>query len=333
MKTPNSNVKTPSRRGHCLKKHTERQRKRRSSFSPKSPTRLLRLHPLFLLVGVWYAFTGELFIFLLSALIAIQHECAHAFAAYKLGYRLNAIVLMPFGAVIDGDLKGISFKDEIYVAFCGPLCNLLTALLFVALWWFQPTMYAFTDTVVYSSLSVALVNLLPAYPLDGGRVLYCCLANSFSKKQLTPAKAEEKAKKFCFLITILFAVFFLLFFLLQCLQKQPNFSLLAFGLFLLAGAFGNKKKDAVYEKIDFSFLPPLKKGVEIRRVAILADSPIKDLFPFLSRGSFLVFEVYDRQAHLLFELPQTHLSRFFSEAETPYESLLSLWKRTQKTKN
>ena len=49
----------------------------------------------------------------MSALVAVQHECAHAFAAAKLGYKLNAIVLMPFGAVIDGDLRGISFKDEI----------------------------------------------------------------------------------------------------------------------------------------------------------------------------------------------------------------------------
>ena len=43
------------------------------------------MHPLFLLVGVWYAVTGELFLFLLSALVAIQHECAHAFAAAQ-GY-------------------------------------------------------------------------------------------------------------------------------------------------------------------------------------------------------------------------------------------------------
>ena len=173
----------------------ERQQKRRSSFLFQNPFRLFRLHPLFLIVGVWYAFTGELFLFLLSALVAVQHECAHAFAAYKLGYKLNAIVLMPFGAVIDGDMKGISFKDEIYVALCGPFCNLITAVFFVALWWFIPTMYAFTDTVFYASLSIALVNFLPAYPLDGGRVLYCLLVNTFSKTQTEQAKAEAEIKK------------------------------------------------------------------------------------------------------------------------------------------
>lgn len=84
----------------------------------------LKVHPLFLLLGVYYCFIGELPLFLLSALVALQHECAHAFAAAKLGYRLDRVVLMPYGAVIDGDLSGISFKDEIFVAVWGPLCNL-----------------------------------------------------------------------------------------------------------------------------------------------------------------------------------------------------------------
>ena len=101
-------------------------------------------HPLFLIVGIWYCLRGELFLFLTSCIVALQHECAHAFAAAKLGYKLNKIVLMPYGAVIDGDLQGISLKDEIIVALYGPLCNLITAVFFVALWWFTPTMYAFT---------------------------------------------------------------------------------------------------------------------------------------------------------------------------------------------
>ena len=162
------------------------ERKKRSSF--------FRLHPLFLLVGGYYAIKGELFLFLLSALVAIEHELAHAFAASRLGYKLNKIVLLPFGAVIDGDMKG-SFKDEIIVALCGPLCNVLTALFFAAVWWFEPTMYAFTDTAYTSSLSIAFVNLLPAYPLDGGRILQCSLAVFFSKGKADKSTAEKRAKR------------------------------------------------------------------------------------------------------------------------------------------
>ncbi len=307
------------------KKSTKEERKQRSSFLHRR--RLFRLHPLFLAVGVWYAFTGELFLFFLSTLVAVQHECAHAFAAAKLGYKLNAVVLMPFGAVIDGDLKGISLKDEIFVAVCGPLCNLVTALFFGALWWFAPTTYAFTDTAFYSSVAIALVNLLPCYPLDGGRILQCSLARLLSKRSAEQAKSEQKARAICRAITLGFALTFLLLFLVQCIRKAPNFTLLAFGVFLLVGGFGNGDKSAVYEKLSFSFTPSMQKGVEIRRVAILADSPIKDAFRFLARGYYLVLEVYDGEGRHLFNLPQNQLSALFESAETPYESLLSLHSR------
>ncbi len=306
----------------------ERQKKRRSF----GFLRLFRLHPLFCAVGIWYAFTGELFLFFLSALVAIQHECAHAFAAAKLGYKLNAIILMPFGAVIDGDLKGISFQDEIFVALCGPVCNLVTAIFFVALWWFAPTMYAFTDVAFYSSLTISLVNLLPAYPLDGGRILKCALARAFEKQTVEQAKAEKKAEKICKGITLLFASVFLLLFLLQCIKGTPNFTLLAFGGFLLIGAIGNKDKGAVYEKINLSFAPNLKKGVEIRRVAISADCPVKDAFRFISRGSYLVLEVYEGERRI-FDLSQNELAELFSRASTPYQTLKTLRNEVKNNKN
>ena len=129
-------------------------------------------------------------IFILSTLVALQHELAHAFAAAKLGYRLNKVVLMPFGALIDGDLEGLTKKDEICVALAGPICNLFTAILFVALWWMYPATYPFTDTAFYASVSIFAVNLIPAYPLDGGRVLKNLLFTHFIKTALTAEQYE-----------------------------------------------------------------------------------------------------------------------------------------------
>ncbi len=309
------------------RKRGERRKKRRSFFHA------LKIHPVFLLVGVWYACKGELFLFLMSTLVALQHECAHAFAAAKLGYKLRAVVLMPFGAVIDGDLSALSLKDEIYVAVCGPLCNLVTALFFGAIWWFVPTTYAFTDTAFYASLSIALVNLLPAYPLDGGRIFKCVLARGLTKHTLRPQKAERIAEHVSRAITLAFATAFFVAFALQCIRLQPNFSLLAFAIFLLVGALGNKSKLATYEKVDFALPPSLSKGVEIHRVAIACDCPIKDAFRFVSRGSYLVLEVYDEDENQLFELSQSRLSALFLIAETPYETLKTLYFREKTLKN
>ncbi len=307
--------------------------KRKKKRGQSSPLRLFRFHPLFLLVGIWYACTGELFLFLMSALVAVQHECAHAFAAARLGYKLNAIVLMPFGAVIDGDLRGISFKDEIYVALCGPLCNLVTAIFFVALWWLEPSCYAFTDTACYSSLSIALVNLLPAYPLDGGRVLRCSLTRAFLRNSLTADIAEKRAERICRAVTLSFSSVFLLSFLIHCTQGVFNFTLLAFGIFLLVGSFGNRDKTAVYSRMDFSCKNALKKGVEVRRVAVLSSCSVKDALRFLARGVYLVIEVYDENENHLFDLTQNELSALFPHAKNPYERLDSLYKKAQKPSN
>lgn len=288
---------------------------------------LFRIHPLFLIIGIWYAFTGELFLFLLSALVAIQHECAHAFASAKLGYKLNKIILMPFGAIIDGDLSGISLKDEIFVAVCGPLCNLLTAAFFVALWWLAPTMYAFTDTACYSSLAIALINLLPAYPLDGGRILRCVLTRYFLKKTPKKTIAERRAEKICRTVTLSFSSLFLLFFVFLCTQKTVNVTLFAFGVFLAVGAFGNRSKDAVYGKMDLSCKDALKRGVAIRHIAVLDSCTVKEALRFLSQGEYLVLEVFDENENHLFNLPQNMLASLFADSASPYDTLGSLFQK------
>ena len=297
---------------------TDKKKRRKKA---RSPLRFFRLHPLFLIVGIWYACTGELFLFLMSALVALQHECAHAFAAAKLGYKLNAIVLMPFGAVIDGDLRGISLKDEIYVALCGPLCNLITALFFVAVWWLQPSLYAFTDTACFTSLSIALVNLLPAYPLDGGRILKCALTRLFLRTEVEQGKAEKRAEWICRIIALLTASAFLLAFFLLLNGGEWNITLAIFGVFLFVGSFGNRRKEAVYSRMEFPCLRAMERGVEIRRVAVLSRCRLKDALRFLTRGAYLVLEVYDERENHLFDLTQNELSALLSIAETPYQSL------------
>ena len=302
--------------------HGERRRIFRRSLFSHAP--VVRLHPLFLITGVLFAFTGDLFLFLLSALVALQHECAHAFAAAKLGYKLGNIVLMPFGAVIDGDIKGLSLKDEIYVAVCGPLCNFITALFFVALWWINPDLYAYTDVACYASLSIAAVNLFPAYPLDGGRILKCLLARFFSTTTPDETAAERRAEKCCRWFTLSISLTLLIAFFCLCVQKTYNFTLLFFGLFLFLGALGNKEKTAVYNRVDLTCRQPLSKGVEIKRLAVADSLPIKDVLKFFSKGCYLVLEIYDENQNKIFELPQNRFAELFSKAPSPYMPLKNL---------
>ena len=287
------------------------RRKRRKQTKSKGDGSRFTIHPLFFLVGVFYCFTGDFPLFLMSCIVALEHELAHAIAAARLGYRLNKIILMPYGALIDGEIEDLTFKDEITVALWGPLANLLTAFFFASLWWFFPDFYAYTDTACFLSLTIALVNFLPAYPLDGGRVLLATLSLFFLNRKKDKKSAEEKAKRYSKAISAVIAGLLLLLFFLLAKRGEINYSLLLFTLFLAVGIW-EKDEGARYGKIGLSNLSKLEHGVEIRRVAVLDSCLVKRLLPYLCRGKYLIIDVYDRNENRLGEIKQSQLCELFT---------------------
>lgn len=108
-------------------------------------------------------------------LCAVLHEIAHVAAYHSCGIAMESITLLPFGlcAVPENPLR-ISPKQEIFCAAAGPVENLLTALILLAL-----PLPAENETVrylLYCNAALCLINLLPILPLDGGRILYYSLS-------------------------------------------------------------------------------------------------------------------------------------------------------------
>lgn len=237
----------------------------------------VRIHPLFFLVGIVSAFTGQLFLFLSATVAALEHECAHAFVARRQGFELDKIVLMPYGAVIQGDLVGIGTAQELAVLAAGPLCNAFTALGFVALWWLFPETYPYTDTAAFVSCSLALVNLLPAYPLDGGRMLSAVL-KSWNKKY---------ARIICRVVSGVVLAGVLGYFVASCFFV-PNYSALAFAVLLAAGALGGGS----YSRITFPRDKSFARGVEERRVAVSAEKTLGEAVRFLRDDRYLVLVLF-----------------------------------------
>lgn len=215
-----------------------------------------RIHPLFVVFGVYYAVCGKLFFFLIYTACAVMHELGHSFVAYGLGYRLDRITLMPFGALVSGETDSLKPFDQIKIALAGPFINLAAGIFIVALWWIFPETYAFTDVAAQANFSMAVVNFIPAYPLDGGRVL--CAVISFFKPRKT-------AMKICRVVGAVFAACLFGFFVLS-LFYQPNFSLLLFSAFVACGLFergGNYVRAFFIPSDDM-----LKRGVPYKRFAV-----------------------------------------------------------------
>lgn len=147
------------------------------------------------------------------AFSAIIHELAHYAAASFCGFKPDNFIIKGFGIELVGG-RYFSSGVLLFVAVCGPLVNIIMACVAFE-------MGSFKFCII--NLSVAVINLIPALPLDGGQILYALMCNATNRK--TAKKVTTVSGKISgSLITILGVM-------MLCVSKM-NFSLLYIGLFV-----------------------------------------------------------------------------------------------------
>src|SRR6266508_2435236 len=157
----------------------------------------VRIHVTFLLflgwifIASWYsggpqaAWSGLAFMILLFACV-LAHEFGHIFTARAFGVATPDVTLLPIGG--GARLERIPEKpsEEFLVAIAGPLVNVAIALALVAvagasldaghLAAVESAKISMIDRLAAVNLFLAVFNMIPAFPMDGGRVLRALLA-------------------------------------------------------------------------------------------------------------------------------------------------------------
>jgi Zn-dependent protease/CBS domain-containing protein len=170
------------------------------------------MHATFLLLLGWVAFTGwsqtrtlmgalgSVAFILALFLVVVLHEYGHALTARRFGIKTRDITLLPIGGVARLERMPHDPRQELWVALAGPAVNVvIAAALFVVLLVtgaLEPitqmgvTSGSFIERLMLVNVVLVLFNMIPAFPMDGGRVVRALLAMRLEYTRATQIAAS-----------------------------------------------------------------------------------------------------------------------------------------------
>lgn len=188
----------------------------------------LIIHNGFIGIMLFFSLAGLLPKAAVVFLSILLHELAHVFVAMSYGLRIKEIELLPIGGVarIQG-LTDVSPAVETRIAVAGPLINFLLAGAAWALSWPADIKWFDGLFAVQTNLAIGLFNLLPALPLDGGRIYRASLTKLVGYRQATVQAANVgRLTSFCLAAASLWSIHY----------GVINFTLLFLAIFLYLAA-------------------------------------------------------------------------------------------------
>ncbi|MGB9681481.1 MAG: site-2 protease family protein [bacterium] len=192
-------------------------------------------------------YTSDVIIWLIGGIASIVffacvvlHELMHSYIAIKRGLVIKRITLFLFGGIAEIEGEPKNAKDELYIAIAGPITSIILALVFFIVYKLFPNIFPPIEEALGYLYRVNLIlagfNIVPAFPLDGGRVLRALLWMGF--------KDLRKSTRITSGIGVGFAMIlmFLGFYLLMFGQFINGLWLIFIGWFLSQGAASGERE-------------------------------------------------------------------------------------------
>lgn len=251
----------------------------------------ISVRPSFVILCLIVILCNNTFLFFSYVFSVLIHELAHYYVAKIYYFRCNTIVLSFTGAVLYGDFDESVGAQQCNIALSGPLVNIALAMLFVALWYIFPSSYVYTREFVYANIAIGATNLLPCYPLDGGKVLIGLLYNKFGYK-----KSLSITKK----VTFVFSVTLFCVFAVSLFTPYPLFALGLMAVFLFGGAIMSVDKK-IYSRLSAfdNAEKLLRRGMERRTLVFLSTATLDMAVKKRENGYLTRIEIVDKNFRLL----------------------------------
>lgn len=249
----------------------------------------IKCSPLFVLMCALALISGNDAAFLMHMGALLLHECAHYLMAVLLGCRIGSLKLLPYGCSMD--IQGMdSLWDEFLIALSGPVCSLVCFMGCRMI----PDAADFSEANMY----IALFNLLPVYPLDGGRVLNGLLAMA--------GRSPRRSLR-------IFSAIMLSVTAGVCGFLSKNIMLIVFSIFLLSEGI------SAFKERGSTFFVQMRKmrcaasgrGVTVRHIALREDVTLFTALSYAT-GGYTVFCILDDHLEEKARLDGVSLARLAS---------------------
>ncbi|NLY89367.1 MAG: hypothetical protein GX085_07070 [Firmicutes bacterium] len=277
----------------------------------------IRIHPLFLLTLFISGVTGRYLSMILVFLSVLLHELAHILTAFGFGYRATAVELFPFGGVARMDYS--LFNDpraEAVTALAGPVQSGVLALLAKVMegWLGHPPVFGELFRI---NLGLAFFNLLPLFPLDGGRILRAFLATARGYTAAT--RQAVKLTKYTAAVGIPVSFFLV--------RRTPVPFYLPFLLVFLYMAAGKENFFYAYWRQKDRKLQVLKEKGMLPAKVWLIDAKRRpgEVLPFLQGRDYHLFLLRDRRGRIFALFKEEELAAL--SGENLSQSFYRLWRK------
>lgn len=239
---------------------------------------------------------GEVLLCYIPAVLL--HEWAHVLAATALGMTITEMELLPFGCAARLQCFAMSRAKEIVVAAAGPAANMLFACAIFAIDTYA-TPIAIADKLITANLALASINLLPALPLDGGRIARAAFASWLGYPRATRLTAVAGIVFAAGLIGV--GVYS------WAAAGQVSPSLFVMGFFLFLSALRELKAAPFALIRDFSGKRETiekKRTLNVNRIAAMQGEAVGDVLRAFEAGKYNIVTVLRSDMGVLGELDE-----------------------------
>lgn len=224
--------------------------------------------------------------------IVISHELVHYVFARLYGFYGLGIEFMAVGAALNfKELDDAEPKQDLIISLSGPMFNIIMAAIFYIL----SKKYYFNELnmLFLGNLAIGIFNLIPGFPLDGGRILRDLFCYKYNYR---------KSNKIMIDISIITGILLMFFYVLLFFKGFNNFSIGIVGIFIIIAALKENERipyiimgDIIKKKYKF-----IKKGyIENKVISVYYKKDLLSLMSVFDKNKYNVFIILDDQMKVL----------------------------------